>query len=235
MKSFFRIVSLLVAGLLAGCAGSQAPQYYSLQAVSAGAGAVSQPVKSAAYAVSMQPVVVPQQVARPQIVVQASPGAEVVPLNSALWAAPLESQIRNVLGEALSRRLGVMDVGQSGAADGIPVWRIYVDVQRFDSLYDRSVRQEIVWRMVPQGMARGVKERVCSAVVHRPVGAGMSALVEGHRQALESLAALMAQVLPETIPDGGRGDSGRRATAVAAVSEARPPAPEGVQLRGCVG
>lgn len=232
MKSLSCAASLTLVGLLAGCAGSQAPQYYSLQAIPVMAEAPVPPV-NAAYAISMQPVVIPQQVARPQIVVQATPGAEVVPLNSSLWASPLESQIRDVLSGELSRRLGVMDVGQSGAADAMPVWRIYVDVQRFDSLYDRSVKQEVVWRMVPQGMPRVAKERVCSAQIQRPVGAGMSALVEGHRQALESLAALMAQVVPPAPAAGGRGTAGKGGAAAGAM--AAPAVPQGVQFRGCVG
>lgn len=219
-NSKFLAGCLAAAGLLAGCSTTPAPQYYSLQAAPVVATPVAAKVTSA-YAISVQPVVIPQQVSRPQIVVQASAGAEVVPLNAALWAAPLDSQIRNALADALSRRLNVMDVGQSGAADGIPVWRIYVDVQRFDSLYGRAVRHDVVWRVVPQGMPGAVKERVCSAQATQTVGEGMSALVQGHRDALENLSALMAQVLP---PATG-----------ARKAEAPPTLPEGVSFRGCVG
>src|SRR5690606_4777304 len=128
----------------------------------------------------------------------------VIPLNAALWAAPLEAQLRQAFGDALSRRLNVLEVGQSGAAKGLPVWRLYVDVQRFESVYDESVRQHIVWRMVPQGMPSRVGERTCSARVELPVGTGMSALVDGHRQALDMLAGAIADALRGGNPVGSR-------------------------------
>lgn len=210
---------VLVAAVLGGCASS-APQYYSLQAADSTQSPGS-PTVDSSYAINVQPVVIPQQVARPQIVVRASPSAEVVPLNSALWAGPLEAQIRNAFAEELAHRLNVLDVGRSGAADALPVWRIYIDVQRFDSFYDAEVQQELVWRMVPQGMLRGVKERLCSAQVRLPVGTGMAALVEGHRQALAALAAVMAQTLPG--PKSASPD-------IAAIRGT-----DGVVLKGCVG
>lgn len=216
-----KIIPVCVAAVtvLAGCAGS-APQYYSLQAPTEKAAQRVGRVDTT-YAISVQPVVVPEQVARPQIVVSAAPGAEVVPLNAALWAAPLEAQIRNTLADALTRQLNVMDVAQSGGVQGMPVWRIYVDVKRFDSMYGEAVQQDLVWRMVPQGMPKNLKERVCTADVRLPVGTGMSALVQGHREALERIAAVMARALPMSM-----GRTARQGPEVA---------PEGVTFRGCVG
>jgi len=205
----------LMAALLAGCAAS-APQYYTLQIPDAAGGNGSG--LQADYAISVQPVIIPEQVARPQIVVSTSSGAEVMPLNAALWAGPLEAQIRNVLAGELAQRLGVLDVGRNSAAKGLPVWRIYLDVRSFDSVYAEEVRQEVVWRIVPQGVPGNVKERVCSARASVPVEEGMSALVEGHRSALTGLAGVIAQSLPG--PSGAVAPSGT---------------PEGVSFRGCVG
>lgn len=188
-----KLIVPCVAVLLTACA-APAPQYYSLQAPLPAAAGQGYQVASD-YVISVQPVLVPEQVARPQIVVAASPGAEVVPLNAALWAGPLESQIRDALSDSLTRRLKVLDVGQSKIVD-LPIWRIYVDVQRFDSLYGQAVQQEVVWRMVPQGIDAGPGKRVCSAQLSVPVGEGMSELIEGHRRSIDLLAGLMAQTLP---------------------------------------
>lgn len=174
-----------------------------------------------AYAISVQPVVVPEQVARPQVVVRESPGAEVIPLNAALWAGPLEAQIRNTVADALVRRLNVLDIGQAGREGGLPVWRIQLDVRRFDSIYGDSVRQDILWRMTPEGWPRGVRERVCSAQADIPVESGMNALVEGHRIALSGVAELIAQTLPA---------AGNRKGVAADVQ-----APAGMNFRGCAG
>lgn len=237
-------ILISAAAVLTACA-STAPQYYSLQApgITTGAaqthGSSTGPSKTdlqAKYAISVQPVVVPEEVSRPQIVVSTAQDAEVIPLNAALWSAPLEAQLRTVLGDALARRLNVLDVGQSGAVQGLPLWRIYVDVQRFDSVYGESAQQHVVWRMVPQGMPAGTLERVCSAQVRVPVGTGMSALVQGHRQALEMVATAIAQALPRA--DAGRNSraSARGAGAYGEGTVVSGNANSGtLQFRGCVG
>lgn len=214
----------VVAGvvmLVAGCS-TTAPQYYSLQAPAIATVPEERKLNSD-YVISVQPVLVPEQVARPQIVVASVSGAEVVPLNAALWAGPLEAQIRDALADALTLRLNVLDVGSS-RVDGLPVWQVFVDVQRFDSVYGESVRQDVVWRLVPLGMPERMNRKMCSAQVQLPVAAGMSALVEGHRQALDMLADLMAETL--------RGQS------VKSTSSAVPSMADehsgGVSFRGCV-
>lgn len=212
-----RMILSLVA-LVAGCAAS-APQYYSLQAPAIASATQEREVASD-FVISVQPVLIPEQVARPQIVVASPSSAEVIPLNAALWAGPLEAQIRDALADALTQRLNVLDIGLS-RSEGPPVWRIYVDVQRFDSVYGEAVRQDVVWRMVPQGMPDRVGKRVCSAQLRLPVETGMSALVEGHRQSLDILAGVIAQTLPEQ-------DDGPVPAATDAVAE-------GLSFRGCVG
>ena len=190
-----RILLIAGAALLAGCAAT-APQYYSLQAPGIAAAAQDRPLDSG-YVISVQPVLIPEQLARPQIVVAATDSAEVVPLNAALWAGPLDSQIRDALADALAQRLNVVDIGLAKSVSA-PVWQIYVDVQRFDSLYNDSVRQDVVWRLVPQGMPKSQGQKVCSAQLQLEVGTGMSALIEGHRRSLDMLANLMARTLPGT-------------------------------------
>lgn len=210
-----------VVMLLAGCAAT-APQYYSLQAPAIATAAEAGKLDSD-YVISVQPVLIPEQVARPQIVVAAATGVEVVPLNSALWAGPLEAQIRDALAGALMQRLNVLDVGLS-RVDGPPTWQIFVDVQRFDSIYGESVHQDVVWRLVPQGMPKKVSPKMCSAQVTLPVASGMSALVEGHRQALHMLAQLMAGTL--------LGQSLKSSSSIAPATDRDFSA--SVNFRGCV-
>ncbi|NLF15238.1 MAG: membrane integrity-associated transporter subunit PqiC [Anaerolineaceae bacterium] len=192
-----RVLMWGALALLAGCAGT-APQYYSLQAPAiADTTQVGQVAGD--YIISVQPVLIPQELSRPQILVSGPESAEVVPLSTSLWSGPLESQIRDALAASLARHLNVLEVGTT-QPDGVPVWNIYVDVQRFDSLYGREVVQEAVWRLVPQGMKKPPEKRLCSGQVRVPVGEGMSRLVAGHRQALNLLAEGIASTLP-----GGQG------------------------------
>ena len=124
--------------ILLGACAAGSPQYIHCRYLVG-----HQPILSGrGYAISMQPVVIPQEVARPQIVIRADASGEVIPLNAALWAGPLEAQIRTTLADTLSQRLNVVDVGRAGAPEKTPIWRIYVDVQRFDSLYGQAAQQE---------------------------------------------------------------------------------------------
>lgn len=187
-----RFLTILAPALLAGCAGT-APQYYSLQAPAI---ASSDAVRNAdaKYVISVQPVLIPQELSRPQIVVASPDTSEVVPLSVALWSGPLEAQIRDALAASLSSTLNVLEVG-AAKLDGAPVWNIYVDMQRFDSLYNKEVRQEAVWRLVPSGMKPSVQARVCSAQVRVKVEDGMSNLVAGHRRALDILSSAIAETI----------------------------------------
>ena len=232
-----------------GACASTAPQYYSL-VIPRMSEEPAAPVDTD-YAVSVQPVIVPEQVARPQIVVRTEVGAEVMPLNAALWAGPLESQIRTVLSDALSRQLNVLDLPDTRAADKLPVWQVFLDVVRFESIYDRSVRQEVTWRLTPQGMPSQVRQRVCSAELETPVGIGMSALVEGHNEILRVVAALIAETLPwkPAAPSGTKNTRSANTRSMAELTQASISASTSapslntggnvgsvsVQFRGCAG
>src|SRR5690606_4402029 len=98
-------VILGLAVLLSGCAAT-APQYYSLQAPAI-ANPQPKPRLARDFVISVQPVLIPEALSRPQIVVASEAGAEVIPLNAALWAGPLEAQIRDALAASLSARLNV--------------------------------------------------------------------------------------------------------------------------------
>lgn len=211
-------VILGLAVLLSGCAAT-APQYYSLQAPAI-ASPQPKPRLAGDFVISVQPVLIPEALSRPQIVVASEAGAEVIPLNAALWAGPLEAQIRDALAASLSARLNVLDIGLA-KPEGTPVWRIYVDVQRFDSLYGQEVRQDLVWRLEPHGVSPKAAKRVCAAQLRLPVEEGMSALVAGHRRSLEILAGVIAH----TLPPAGK----------AAQSAGSKPVVDGLSFRGCVG
>lgn len=201
--------ALLAVGLSA-CA-TQSPQYYTLAPAllnaDRGASAVAEPAK---YAISVQPVVLPEQVDRPQIVISNMDSALVAPLNSALWASPLSDEIRSALSNALTGKLGVLDIPSSGAPKSLPIWKVFLRVQRFDSVYDQRVILDATWRLEPVNQS-GEKALICRAEVQIPVETGMSALVAGHQEALRRLASVIASQLAgsrSVIPVAGLEDKG---------------------------
>ncbi len=221
LRKGLRASVLLVVVALAGCASSPASYYYSLQegvapqapvsgVTDTGAGqpqasVQKAPVASAQYAISLQGVKVPQQVDRSQIVVTDPASSQLHVLDSYLWAAPLSDEIRSALSSQLQQRLGVFDVSLSQLPDHLAAWKIAVTVQGFESVYDSHVALDLDWVISPVNQSKA-STRICGARARVPVGAGVGALVQGHRQALAGISQVIATqvsgVVSVTVPAG---------------------------------
>ncbi|HEU0230204.1 MAG TPA: PqiC family protein [Burkholderiaceae bacterium] len=214
MKYSYLIPTLVLIALLGGCAAAPKIQYYTLIPPLADTALANAASKATAgrYAISVQPVSVPDQVDRPQIVISGGDSARVTPLNESLWVSPLGDQVRRALSADLSARLGTLDIAADTAPSSLPVWKIFLTVQRFDAIFGRQTILDATWRLDPVHL-RGRRPTICRAEVTVPVGAGVPALVMGQRKALWTLSSLIAAQI-----SGG------------------PPAPSnrpGVVLKGC--
>lgn len=207
------IPSLALTALLAGCATPPTIQYYTLVPPLADASAIGAASKAATsqYAISVRPVSVPDQVDRPQIVISDGDSARVTPLNESLWVSPLGDQVRRALSADLSARLGVLDIAADTAPPSLPVWKIYLTVQRFDAIFGKRTILDATWRLDPVHL-RERRPTICRAEVTVPVGAGVPALVAGQRKAVRALSSLIAAQIAGGSP---------------------PPNQPGVVLKGC--
>lgn len=177
--------------LLAACSAPAPPSFHSLVPPVAGAPAAASPDLPAW---RLLPVSIPAQVDQPQLVVRRADDTFAL-FEQQRWIAPLNEEIRAALGEHLTATLGTPG---SVPAAGRKDWRITVDVQRFDSTPGRSTLVAL-WALLPGGDTPALR---CLSVYEQTVGAGIPALVGGHRQALEQLSASIAQTL--TALDAGR-------------------------------
>ncbi|WP_224044686.1 PqiC family protein [Paraburkholderia unamae] len=179
-----------VAGL-AGCS-SPSPTFYALRADDAAAA-----VQPAATGVTMDvvvgPVTVPEMVDRPQIVTRNADNT--IQMNEfARWAAPLKSDIGRVIAADLAQRLGTARVStvDLGVATP-PVWRVRVDIVRFDSLPGDSVTIEAQWAVRPPGHRASALGRT---VAHESVAShDYGALVDAHDRALAAISADIAAAI----------------------------------------
>lgn len=199
------LLRFLLAGtvliMAAGCATPPVSQYYTLSPALtqvAGSDAAQSVAPAKSYVIDVQPVIVPEQVDRPQIVISLSGSTEVQPLNNSLWASPLSEEIRIALSGDLVRQLGVLDIAERGAPDELPIWKIYLTVQRFDSVYDQSAVLEATWRLTPVNQ-KGKKVIICRARAQIPVEPGVAGLVAGHQEAVHRIAAAIAAQLTHRV------------------------------------
>jgi len=207
----FFLSSLALSALLAGCAGSPPARYYTLQAP---AQAASPQAGRAGYQIELAPVTVPLQADQPQIMVREGDDGALTPLYSDRWSAPLADEIGSALSDTLTRALGALDVRTLRPAADTPVWRVQVDVQRFDMLAGGPVRLDATWRVRPINQ-KGGAALICRSVAQVPAdGTGVPALVRAQQQAV----ALLGRTIASAVQSGG--------------TRAVPASPE-VQLWGC--
>ncbi|MEI2414993.1 PqiC family protein [Orrella sp. JC864] len=199
MKNTTRILRLLPGAAvlaLAACA-SDPVSYYTLTPAQ-GEAAGAQPFAGQPL-IEVLAVNVPPQIDLPQLVVRTGAG-QVRSLDGHRWVGPLPDEFRGALSQALSARLGVPAVQGLRAQADAPVWRILVDVQRFETVAGESVELDAVWRarLAPDGLATPV----CRSRLRHGVGPGTAAAVQGHQQNIQALAGAIAQILAG--PPGSR-------------------------------
>lgn len=195
--NFYRVAGLITLSFILAACTAPAAKYYTLQpdSVIPSAQSASVPVM-APYAINVQAVEVPPEVDRPQIVFTQPDSAQVIPLNTALWASPLADQIRLAVVGELSRSLHTLDTASSVAALDLPVWKIQLRVHRFESLYQQRSALDVSWLLTPLNIA-DAKIKLCGAQVLTPVQNTVSDMVKGHQQALHEVSVLIAAQLQD--------------------------------------
>lgn len=212
IRSIRPIVAVLAGLVLGACAAPPVKHYYTLIPPSGpespgGDTATSSSRSSLPFAVSIQPVRVPEQVDRLQIVVTDPQSTQVYPLDNSLWAGSLSDELRQALGTYLYNDLGVRNVAVAQVPENFPLWKIYLSIQRFESLYASRAVIDATWSLVPVNQPRRIA-LLCGGTATVAVQSGMSALVAGHQSALRELASRMgaqlrhAQATPQTVPNG---------------------------------
>ncbi len=189
MRTTQRWSVVVVAAVLAACSGTKLPERFHTLLPSERATPV--PVTSPIY-VDVLPVTVPEQVDHAQWVVR-QPDDSLLMLEQDRWAAPLPDEIRGALVEQLNAQWGAIDV-RAVALPQSSIWRIRVDVQRFESIPAREARIEGTWSV--SSTQKGGVTLVCRSVLREDVsGAGIASLAAAHRKAVVRLADEIGQRL----------------------------------------
>ncbi|MFM0143100.1 PqiC family protein [Paraburkholderia sp. RL18-085-BIA-A] len=213
--------ALAAAVVLAACA-SPPSRFYTLGAdAAASAAPVSASTAAPTWLIEVAPIDVPPQVAKNQLVVQTGP-TQVKVLEEERWASLPGDEIRRALSTSLTQQLRTIDVYGTAHPDATPVYRVSMNVQRFESWPGSHALMDAVWSV---RAVRSNAVMTCRSVVSEPVGGGYDALVEGHRRALAQISAQIASAVqamaaaPRSTTDGS---SGKGASAVVPACPSAP-------------
>jgi uncharacterized lipoprotein YmbA len=144
-----------------------------------------------AWLIEVAPIDVPPQVAKTQLVVQTGP-TQVKVLEEDRWASLPGDELRRALSTSLTQQLNTIDVYGTAYSDATPVYRVSMNVQRFESWPGSHALIDAVWSV---RAVRSTAVMTCRSVVSEPVGGGYDALVDGHRRALMRVSAQVAAAL----------------------------------------
>jgi len=173
-------IAVTVAAL-AGCASPKATFYTLSSQPPAESTAPAMPVT-----VLIGSVTVPDLVDRPQIVVRTS--ANQVTIDEfARWADSLKSQIPRVIAADLAQELNSPRVSAYPmAGDPAALYRVQIDVQRFDATLGDAVTVDVLWSVSPPGKRAPLHGR---STVREPCGdAGLDAMVAAYSRAFATVS-----------------------------------------------
>lgn len=185
-----RIASGLgMLALLAGCAASPAPRYFTL-----GNGQGSPVPQGQTPSIVVTQTSLPELIDRPQLVVRRSDNRVSID-ELQRWAEPLRRDIPRVLADELGRQLNSNRVlslpidGQDFDAD----FRLLLDIQRLEAVEGLGAQADVVWRLLP----RQGKPFVGRSVANEASGsADAEGLVAAQRRVLQAVAADIARHVP---------------------------------------
>ncbi|WP_154563399.1 PqiC family protein [Paraburkholderia madseniana] len=190
LRAFVRVAAGISLAVLAAC-GSPPSRFYTL--ASGGGSATANRTVSPAVLIDMRPVTVPSALARSQLVIQVN-ATQVKVLEDDRWASPLPDEIRTAVLATVTRQSGAVDVHGMARTDEVPLYRISVQVQRFETWPGSHVLIEAVWSIQP---SNGQETMTCHSIASQPVSLGYDAIADGDRQALQRIATEIARGLRE--------------------------------------
>ncbi len=131
------------------------------------------------------PVDVPPDVDRQQLVVRQGEG-EVTPVETRSWIAPLPRELRRAFSDDLGRYLGARDIAGVTPAEGVPLVRVKLAVQRFESVLGKHALIEAVSTVRDPGTS--APALVCSHRASEDAKGEYAGLAEAHQRALAAIA-----------------------------------------------
>jgi uncharacterized lipoprotein YmbA len=176
---------IVIASLLGGCA-STSLHFYTLVPESGRDRSVA---VAAGYRLEVDPVSIPAQVDRLELVTRL-PDGRIAIAEGDRWIAPVADELQNALSVDLLHRLGNADTADATGADSVAV---RLNVERFESLPNRYALIEASWHLELREAGKDLKV-VCRTRAYEPVRGGYPEMVRGYQRAVALIAQQIATV-----------------------------------------
>jgi uncharacterized protein len=183
---------IVIASLLGSCA-STSPRFHTLVPEAARKPSAA---ATAVYRLQVDPVSIPAQVDRLELVTRLPDGGITIADNER-WIAPLADELQNALSVELLHRLGVADAADATGSDSMAV---RLSVERLESSPNRYALIEASWRLEMKDAGKDVRV-VCQIRAYEQVKVGYPEIVKGYQRAVARIADQIARVAQES----GRG------------------------------
>ncbi|RKP48593.1 PqiC family protein [Pararobbsia silviterrae] len=190
--------AVAAASLIAGCASTPPDHFYTLRGRDAATLYKPSAAEAAPFYIEVGDATVPDEVARAQMVVDLGDGRVNVAEHQR-WIAPLQTEISAAVSEYLTRSLHTIDVYRAAYPAKQPVYRIGLTVRRFISVPGSATSIDMVWtvRRTDAQNQSDLPVMTCRSVVNETIGAGYDAIAQGHRRALDQIAADIGGVITQ--------------------------------------
>jgi len=176
----------VLVALLCACASTPSPYYYVLDHID-GTGAP----RVAGLSIALESVTVPAEIDRPQFVLRGKANEFTID-DTHRWAAPLQSNIAEVLAGDLATRLGDASVMTELVGGASPRYRVNVEILAFESRLGEDARLTAAWHVRRDD---GIAASGRTSLREPASGRDFSALAAAHSRAVSRLAAEIARAV----------------------------------------
>lgn len=181
---------IVIASLLGSCA-STSPRFYTLVPES---GRHPSAALAANYRLEVDPVRIPAQVNRLELVTRL-PGGAIAIADGDRWIAPVADELQDALSLELLHRLAGVDPVDATGPDSVSV---RLNVERFESSPNRYALIEASWHLELKEAGRDVRV-ICRTRAYEQVGDGYPEMVRGYQRAVALIADQIATVAQESV------------------------------------
>jgi uncharacterized lipoprotein YmbA len=143
--------------------------------------------------VELLPVAFPERLNREDLVLGGADGQPIDVRDGDRWAAPLSDEMRQIVADALWRRLRAAETYRAPVAlssSPLPQYRLAVRIERFDAIPGRQAVVEGSWsvRRLPQGGPAVCRAGIAVPMSGRTPEAAVAALAEGSGRLAHAVA-----------------------------------------------